>query len=294
MKKLLLSNFLILIATLSFSQATKTSLGLGFSTTGWYSTTPPAAITSIAVTGGKLVFTCDSLNQYAPLNYRLNDGVAGNKDSLNFSSSNSAYLAIWASATQPVAIRIDFLNSSKPGCLCPQDRAANKSGQKTPAAFGTTIQGQLQPAVTDWNQDFTTNNGPVDNTSITHLNIYVVPQKVGATNYSGTISIDSIYISVSPIILGINDHVILVNSTHLFPNPVSEKATLDYTLLSAANMKLVLFDVTGRQVGVVSDSHAVAGNNHVEFDVTKYAKGVYTIAFLVNGSSVQTEKLVIQ
>jgi hypothetical protein len=294
MKKLLLSNLLVLIAFASFSQATKTSLGLGFPDDGWYSDNPPAAVT-LTVGGGKFVFVADSLNQYAPINYRLNNGI-GDKDSVTFAATNKAYAAVWASATDPLALRIDFLNSSNPGCKCPQDRAANKAAQKT-SPIGTTIKSYLQAAVSVWEEDYSSDpaqNGPVDNSNITHINIYAVPLTAGQVNYSGTVTIDSIFISDSPIIFaGLNKVSFVSNSTNLFPNPVADIAKLDYTLIKPANIKLALYDLTGRQIAVISDSYNNAGKNHVAFDVKNYPQGIYTVAFTANGVTVQNEKLII-
>ena len=73
------------------------------------------------------------------------------------------------------------------------------------------------------------------------------------------------------------------------PNPLRREARLDFELPHAANVRLDVFDVSGRQVRALVDGEGYApGTHHIVWDGNDaqgrpVANGVYTIRLAGNG-----------
>ncbi|MFO7650558.1 MAG: SBBP repeat-containing protein [bacterium] len=64
-------------------------------------------------------------------------------------------------------------------------------------------------------------------------------------------------------------------SLAVWPNPVFGRASVRYALPRAGHVRLVLYDVTGRQVRVLVDEWQAAGQRQVAVDARNLAAGVY-------------------
>ncbi len=72
-----------------------------------------------------------------------------------------------------------------------------------------------------------------------------------------------------------------------YPNPFSRQTTLAFTLDEAADVRLAVYDVLGREVAVLSDGPREAGAFEVGFEAVDLPSGVYMVR-LVAGSVVET------
>ncbi|MEY4927597.1 MAG: hypothetical protein RI894_2033, partial [Bacteroidota bacterium] len=77
----------------------------------------------------------------------------------------------------------------------------------------------------------------------------------------------------------------------VFPNPVSEKLTIDIALETATNANLEIVDITGRTI-YTAVFHNIQ-NKTLDLDVSSYPKGMY-LAVLKGNSAVKTVKFVVQ
>jgi hypothetical protein len=78
-----------------------------------------------------------------------------------------------------------------------------------------------------------------------------------------------------------------------YPNPFRRTTTLEYSLPSAQDVRLVIYDVLGRRVETVVDNRQKAGFHTIQWDGGRsLASGMY-FARLVAGSTTKTERLVI-
>jgi hypothetical protein len=298
MKKILLANLLALLSTAGFSQATRTFLGLGFRdnpTSHSFLNADPANTTVTGGNGFLIINAGDSLDQYAPVSYTLNDG-AGGSAAVNFGATHQGYIKVWAKATNPVNLRIEFANTSNPQCLCPQDRSANAGNVAYPT-LTTTMTSYVIGPVTNWKQDYSSvvgQNGTVDSTGINQINIYASPLTSAQKKYHGIITIDSIFISDSPLVAAVLNANLVSNSTKLFPNPVADRATLSYELIEGSNVKLVLNDMTGRPVRILSDGYKNAGITTESINVSDLEQGIYNVSFVVNGAAAKMERFIVK
>jgi hypothetical protein len=81
-------------------------------------------------------------------------------------------------------------------------------------------------------------------------------------------------------------------SLSAFPNPFNPQTRIDYTLHKAGHISLCVFDLLGREVTVLKDGFAQAGNHHVIFDGNGLVSGIY-FARLDAGKFSQTKKLML-
>ncbi|MDK9700553.1 MAG: T9SS type A sorting domain-containing protein [bacterium] len=78
----------------------------------------------------------------------------------------------------------------------------------------------------------------------------------------------------------------------LYPNPFNASTTLIYTLPKSANVRLELFDITGRTVGTVFDWSQDAGTYSVKINSDNLSSGTY-FAFLSAGKQSLSRKFVV-
>lgn len=84
-----------------------------------------------------------------------------------------------------------------------------------------------------------------------------------------------------------------VTGVSLFPNPATEKATVEFNLANASDVAIEVIDITGKVVATKTLTNATSGANAVELNVAGFATGIYSVAIKSNDSSV-TRKLIVQ
>ncbi|MCC6475455.1 choice-of-anchor I family protein [bacterium] len=77
-----------------------------------------------------------------------------------------------------------------------------------------------------------------------------------------------------------------------FPNPFNPTTSLSFTLPEAADVTLVIYDATGREVATLVDGHYNAGSFHADFHAAGLSSGLY-FARLEAGSFSAIQKLAL-
>ena len=77
-----------------------------------------------------------------------------------------------------------------------------------------------------------------------------------------------------------------------YPNPFNPTTVIRYQLPVDNSVKLVVYDVLGREVAVLVNEHKPAGSYSVQFNASGVASGVYLYR-LTTGSFVQTRKMIL-
>lgn len=90
----------------------------------------------------------------------------------------------------------------------------------------------------------------------------------------------------------INDLGLDKNSFSVFPNPVSEKATIVFDLDKNSYVELSLYDITGKKIEILEKGEKTNGRYSIEF-INKNFHGIYFITLCVNNEKKYTKKVVL-
>jgi hypothetical protein len=77
-----------------------------------------------------------------------------------------------------------------------------------------------------------------------------------------------------------------------YPNPFNPSTTIAYRIPSSSNVRLVVFDLLGRELAVLVDESKAAGSYEVRFDAPGLSSGVYFYRLQAAGI-VETRSLVV-
>ena len=73
---------------------------------------------------------------------------------------------------------------------------------------------------------------------------------------------------------GVNEQVENLEMVTLYPNPLSEEATLEFMLNEKAEMSIMMFNIEGKIVFSTQQAFD-SGNNKVTIDATQIPEGIY-------------------
>ena len=112
--------------------------------------------------------------------------------------------------------------------------------------------------------------------------------------YAGTL-LGTVYRSTNPTTSVSTPDATIASGWRLeqnYPNPFNPKTVVSCQLVVASNLKLVVYDLLGREVAVLLDEYKVPGTYRFEFDGAKFASGVY-ICRMTAGDYVKCRKMVL-
>ncbi|MBN2411868.1 T9SS type A sorting domain-containing protein [candidate division KSB1 bacterium] len=79
-----------------------------------------------------------------------------------------------------------------------------------------------------------------------------------------------------------------------YPNPFNPQTTISYTLPKATNVKLVVYDIQGKEVAVLVNENKSAGSYNVLFDGADFASGVYFYKLATDYRTVTNKMLLVK
>ncbi|MBZ0203177.1 MAG: T9SS type A sorting domain-containing protein [Ignavibacteria bacterium] len=113
------------------------------------------------------------------------------------------------------------------------------------------------------------------------------------TAFGNNLYIDSI--CYKPNVVGITNNNTVAKEFSLsqnYPNPFNPTTNIKFGLPSAGNVKLVVFDVLGREVTTLVNEYKTSGIYTVDFDASMLSSGVYFYR-IESGDFVQTKKMLL-
>jgi hypothetical protein len=129
----------------------------------------------------------------------------------------------------------------------------------TTGSFGSTI-------------DFDPGPGNFNLTSVAQLDIFVNKLDQLPTNvYETTLSWDNI---------------------EVYPNPLSDQATIKFSVKKKETIFVNIFDVNGRLVSIITDKQFEAGENELTWNTAEVKAGIYFLKFQ-SGENMLMEKLIV-
>lgn len=85
---------------------------------------------------------------------------------------------------------------------------------------------------------------------------------------------------------------IATNFLRIFPNPISQTATISYSLAQAADVRLTIYDLNGRLVKILLDKKQNAGQQNLIYRQDNLPQGVYFLEVRINNHQTR-EKFII-
>lgn len=76
------------------------------------------------------------------------------------------------------------------------------------------------------------------------------------------------------------------------PNPISKTAEIKYQLAEEGNVKIEMFDITGKMIKTIVNENQSKGSHVINFDKSNFSAGNYFFT-ISNGSGTETKKVVI-
>jgi len=77
-----------------------------------------------------------------------------------------------------------------------------------------------------------------------------------------------------------------------YPNPFNPTTVIGYQVPVVSDVKLIVYDLLGREVAMLVNEREAAGSHSVQFNASGLASGVYLYK-LTTGSFVQTRKMIL-
>lgn len=84
-----------------------------------------------------------------------------------------------------------------------------------------------------------------------------------------------------------------VFASSIYPNPVSDKSTIQFTLDKASNIVVSVYNATGSKVAEIADAQYPAGENKISFNASSLPKGLYFIR-IDTGFSHSAAKMIVK
>ncbi|MBN1632587.1 MAG: T9SS type A sorting domain-containing protein [Ignavibacteria bacterium] len=104
--------------------------------------------------------------------------------------------------------------------------------------------------------------------------------------------IDKIYLTKSKTIKGDGFISNEVKLTQNFPNPFNPSTKISYSLPLDDFVRIVIYDITGKEIKVLLNKNQSAGTYEVFFDASEYSSGVYFYK-LTTGNFSETRKMIL-
>ena len=99
-----------------------------------------------------------------------------------------------------------------------------------------------------------------------------------------------------PTLVGINNHTTeLISDYRLFqnyPNPFNPKSNIKLQITKLSDVKLIVYNILGHEVGTLINGQLTPGTYEVEFDGRSYSSGIYFYQLTADGFK-ETKSMVL-
>jgi flagellar hook assembly protein FlgD len=78
-----------------------------------------------------------------------------------------------------------------------------------------------------------------------------------------------------------------------FPNPFNPTTNISFSIARTADVKILVYDVLGREVMTFINSRFNAGAHSFTFDGSELSSGIYYYTMYLDGSMFETKKMIL-
>lgn len=116
---------------------------------------------------------------------------------------------------------------------------------------------------------------------------------LGKSAFGNDLFLDSICVGV-PVGIGNNNNSVpgVYSLSQNYPNPFNPTTTISYGLPKAGIVKLVVYDILGREVKTLVDGFKEANTYNISFDASNLSSGIYFYS-IKSGDFTQTKKMLL-
>ena len=82
------------------------------------------------------------------------------------------------------------------------------------------------------------------------------------------------------------------NITHIYPNPFNPTTLINYGLPESENIRISVYDITGKEVAILLDSFQSRGYYSIRWNALSYPSGIYFIK-LISDHHLNTQKVIL-
>jgi hypothetical protein len=106
---------------------------------------------------------------------------------------------------------------------------------------------------------------------------------------------DTFYTSVKQIISEVPKDFKLFQN---YPNPFNPSTNIKFQIKAnvkseKSNVKMVVYNIQGKEVAVLTDGEYKAGSYEITFDGSNYSSGIYFYSLIIDGKLVDTKKMIL-
>jgi hypothetical protein len=128
--------------------------------------------------------------------------------------------------------------------------------------------------------------------AITPEGLYTVTVKGNGPN--GTpVHIRTISVLVTNVLAVVNNQVPSEYSLmQNYPNPFNPSTSIQYSIAKSGNVKMIIYDISGREVGTLVDEYTMPGTYEAKWDASGMSSGIYFYKIVTEGF-VNTKKMIL-
>jgi hypothetical protein len=92
--------------------------------------------------------------------------------------------------------------------------------------------------------------------------------------------------------VGINENSLLTSES-LFPNPASERLTVEFTLTESRKVTIKICNELGQESEISQQIQGLQGGNTAQLNINELAEGIYFARIIVDGNLISTKRFVV-
>ncbi len=85
------------------------------------------------------------------------------------------------------------------------------------------------------------------------------------------------------------DYILFQN----YPNPFNSMTNFKFQISNSGNIKIILYDISGKEVRTIMNERRQAGVHEIKFDAGNLSSGVYFYSLFADGKRIDTKKMVL-
>jgi hypothetical protein len=123
--------------------------------------------------------------------------------------------------------------------------------------------------------------------------VVTLPGKGRGLNPPGTIVPDSLFTYSVIVGTASNTEPVKYELSQNFPNPFNPTTNISFSIARTADVKILVYDVLGREVMTFINSRFNAGAHSFTFDGSELSSGIYYYTMYLDGSMFETKKMIL-